>query len=263
MMGIDPASKLASKLRQLRRRFGITAPQVAVRPHFPWYLRLLVVIGLVLAMVLLARLVFDTGRKVAGFDQGEASHVVEELRAANARLEEELARASSLLSASESNLKIEQSAQRLLAEQNNALVAENARLKEEIAVFERLVQVAPANEGGVSLDKLSVRPVAPGTYGYSFLIALQGKRRGKEASFDLQLVISVAGGGANIILPANKTEQEGDPYRIILKNFRRIEGKFKLPDGLKPANIEFRILENGKSLIGKSVSIQESADVRQ
>ncbi len=121
-------------LRRWRGRFGIAAPQVAVRTHVPWHLR---VAGIVFGVVLLLGLagwVFDAGRRIAGPDQNELAA----LQAANLALESEAQRLRSLLAASENSLQIEQSAARLLSEKNRALVEENAKLKEELAVIERL-----------------------------------------------------------------------------------------------------------------------------
>jgi hypothetical protein len=127
-------SRLALILRRLRGRFGISAPRVAVRTHVSWPLRAISV-GVAVALLLgLAVWVFDAGRRIAGFDQNEVST----LQSANAVLEEEVARLRSLLAASENNLQIERAAQKQLSEKHSALIEENAKLKEELAVLERL-----------------------------------------------------------------------------------------------------------------------------
>lgn len=121
-------------LRRWRGRFGIAAPHVAVRTHVPWHLRAAgAVIGVVLLLGL-AGWAFDAGRRIAGLDQNELAA----LQAANLALEDEVQRLRSLMAASENSLQIEQSATRLLSEKNRALVEENAKLKEELAVIERL-----------------------------------------------------------------------------------------------------------------------------
>ncbi len=264
MAWIDPSSRLAVRLRRLRGRFGITAPHLAIRPHLPWHVKLLalgVLAGLIVAVI---ALIYDAGKRVVGYDGGELDMVVKQLRTTNAALEEEVARMRSLHSGSESTLQIERSAQKLLSEQNGALVAENARLKEDLAVFERLAKVESAHQktavsGGVSLDRISVRPLAPKTFQFSFLIALQGDRRGKETTVDLQLIVSPQSGvGAKITLPTNRTNRT-DPdisqYQIALRNFRRIEGKFKVPEDFSPGKVEFVISEGGKRLTSQSVSL--------
>ncbi|GAB1392179.1 hypothetical protein MASR1M60_03420 [Rhodocyclaceae bacterium] len=261
MSWIDPSSRLAIKLRRLRGRFGITAPQLAIRPHLPWHAKLLVLAVLAGLVVATITWIYDAGRRVVGYDGVVLDQVVEQLRAANAELEADAVRMRSLLSSSESTLQIERSAQKLLVEQHAVLVAENAKLKEDLAVFERLAKVESAHQaagasGGVSLDRISVRPLAARMYQFSFLIALQGERRGKESTLDLQLVVSSrAGTDAKITLPGSRSDPDISQYHIALRNFRRIEGKFRVPEDFNPGVVEFVISEGGKLLTSQSVSL--------
>lgn len=121
-------------LRRLRGRFGISAPQVAVRTHVPWHLRAFSIGVIVVALLGLTAWVFDFGRQIAGADQGELSA----LQAVNAALEEEVARLRGLLAASENDLQIEKAAQKQISEKHSALIEENNRLKEELGVLEHL-----------------------------------------------------------------------------------------------------------------------------
>lgn len=121
-------------LRRLRGRFGISAPQLAVRMHVPWHLRAFSIGVIVVVLLGVTAWVFDFGRQFAGFDQGELSA----LQAANAVLEEEVVRLRGLLAASENDLQIEKAVQKQLTDQHSALVEENTRLKEELVVLERL-----------------------------------------------------------------------------------------------------------------------------
>ena len=242
-----PSSRIALILRRLRGRFGISAPKVAVRTHVPWYLRILGIAGIIVLSVALAAWAYDVGRRMSGTHEGDADRVVSELRLANSTLESETVRLRSLLTASESGLQIERAAQKLLSEKSNALADDNARLKEELAVFERLAKLEGKTEDEISIENLSVRAdAAPGRYRFNFLMALRGTRRGKDAKFSLQLVVSPRAGtvGAKMTLPRN-----GDPdaaqYEIALRNFRRIEGKFDVPAGYIVGATEIKIFEAG------------------
>lgn len=245
-------------LRRLRGRFGIAAPQLAVRTHVPWYLRVISVVVLLAALLALAVWVYDTGRRMAGFDHSEAGQITKELRAANASLEEEVARLRSLLTASQSSQQIEQSAQQLMAEQNKALVIENSRLKEELAVFERLTKLEGGKaEGEITLDRLTVRTdMPPGRYRFSFLIALQGAKRGKETKLNLQLVVKPRGAttDAKITFP-RRDDPDVAQYDVSLRNFKRVEGKFEVPTGFAVGTVEIRILEAGVLKASKSLTL--------
>ncbi|MDP2171073.1 MAG: hypothetical protein Q8J96_11695 [Rhodocyclaceae bacterium] len=244
-------------LRRLRRRFGITAPQVSVRTHVPLYLRLISIVVLTAVSLALAGWVYDTGRRMAGFDQSEAGSLVKELRQTNAALEEEAARLRSLLTASQSSLQIDQAAQESLSEKNKALVSENARLQEELAVFERLTKLVGKADDEVSLDRVTVRADgAPGRYRFSFLIALQGAKRGKETKFSLQVVATPRAptASAKISFPRHD-DPDAAQYEFLLRNFKRVEGKFEVPATFSVGAVEIRILESGVLKASKSLTL--------
>ena len=127
-------SRFALTLRRLRGGFGISAPQVAVRTHVPWHLRAFI-IGVIVA-VMLGFIAWGSnfGQQFTGPVQAEVSA----LKAANAMLEEEVIRLRGMLTASENDLQIEKAAQKQITEKHGALIEENTRLKEELAVMERL-----------------------------------------------------------------------------------------------------------------------------
>lgn len=245
-------------LRRLRGRFGIAAPQVSVRTHVPWHFRAMALAGMIALSVALADWAYNAGQLIAGFDQNETSHAMEELRAANAKLEDEVVRLRSLLASSEGSLQIEQATQRQLAEKNGLLAAENNRLKEDVAVFERLAKLESKTDSEVSIDRFKVEADgAPGRYRYSFLIALQGAKRGKETKFNLQIVVTPRGGSgedARITLP-RQGETDLSRYEIELRNFRRIEGKFDIPPNITVGAVEMRILKDNITKISQSFTL--------
>lgn len=257
-------SRLALTLRRLRGRFGISAPQLSIRTHVPWHLRAASIAGAVLLVLALVAWAYDAGRRIAGFDQSEAGEAVKTLRMTNSVLEEEVSRLRSLLSGSESNFQIEQAAQKLLTEKNAALLAENAKLKEELAVFERLAKFEGSGGEEVSIDRLTVRAEAAGRYRYSFLVALQGSRRGKESKLHLQLVVAPKNPAtaAKLVLPKSGAGDAAQ-YEIVLRNFRRIEGKFEVPPEYYVGTVEFKVLEAGQIKASKSVSLEEDQNVRK
>lgn len=127
------SSRLALTLRRLRGRFGISAPQVAVRTHVPWRIKAFRVVLLVAVLLGLAIWTFDFGREIAGINRTELSSLKER----NALLEEEAARLRGLYAACENDLQIERATQQLLTEKQASLLEENRRQQEEIAVLER------------------------------------------------------------------------------------------------------------------------------
>lgn len=239
-------------LRRMRGRFGIAAPQVLVRTHIPWHLRFAGLAGMTILVTAIAIVSFDAGRQGAGFDQVSSTRLVEELRATNTDLEKEVARLRSLLAARESSLEIEQASQKLLSEKNSLLTSDNAKLKEELAIFERLAKLETGPDDTITLDRLSVKLESPGQYRYSFLIALQGARRGRDTKLNLQVHVSGRNVSDKIVFPLRSDPDPGQ-YEIALRNFRRIDGKISVPSGFDVSEVEIKVLETGQLKASKKI----------
>lgn len=238
--------RVALIMRRLRAHFGVAAPQVSVSVQLPWRWRAgfwTLVIALVIGVAWWA---YDSGRHKSRFLAGDDGGNLDTLRSANAALEEELAKYRGLLAASESRLQIEQAAQKSISEKNASLIAENAKLKEELAVIEKLVRMESKGKSDdeVSLDRIVIKQdFPPGKYRWSFFVDLEGKRRGREVKLNLQMVVMTRGGD-KITLP-----QVGDPdmaqFQFVVRNFKRVEGKFALPAGKEAVSVEFKVFEAG------------------
>jgi len=237
-------SRLALTLRRLHSRFGISAPRVAVRTEVAWHWR---VLGLLLLVVLIiggVRWAYDAGRRIAGFDASATERELQELRANLVQREEEAARWRSQASAAESMLAVERAAREQLATQVRALEGENSRLREELAVFERLAGGADPGTG-VSIEQLRLeQPISGNVWRYQFLVARREGRGGVPFRGQYQLLLTPKGGGAIIQFP----RAGGDMTRQTLefRHFRRVDGSIELPEGVIPAQVELRILQQGQ-----------------
>jgi hypothetical protein len=193
----------------------------------------------------LAAWMYDAGRRFAGFDRSELQNEFTQLRDSMTRLESEAARLRSIANASESRLKIEQTAQNQLAAQVKTLEDENNRLKEDLAFFENLV---PSERRGekVSIHRFKVeRDVLPGEFRYRLLV-LQGGKLDREFHGSLQLVVEMQqeGRDATMVIP-DSGDAGNSVFKLNFKYFRRVEGTFRVPAGAKVRTIQARILENG------------------
>lgn len=233
-----------SLIRRIRSRFGISAPKMTVRTHVAWYWRWLGMIVALSASIALAAWMYDAGRRFAGFDRGEIEQELSQLRVDVAKLQNEAQRLRSIADASESRLKIEQSAQAQLVSQVKGLEALNARLKEDLAFFENLTPVGDK----LSIHRLRVeRDTLPGEYRYRLLV-LQGGKRDRMFQGSLQLVVSVQqeSGSAMIVIP-DKSSASNPMYRLGFKYFQRVEGTFLVPPKAKVLAVEVRVLETGSN----------------
>jgi hypothetical protein len=244
------------KLRRLRSRFGITAARVTVRTHVPWYWQALGIVVAGAVALALAGWVYDAGRRIAGFDHSESSHEINGLRSKVAELEVEVLKLRATSDASESSLQIERTAQQQLTAQVRALEAENTRLKEENAVFERLAQ-GGGRDTQVTISRLRVFPDGSGgRYRYQFLVSQNGVQRGHEFRGTVQVVASLPdeAPGGMMVFP-QPHDPDASRFEVVFKHFRRIDGAFAMPPGVKPTRIEIRLMQDGAVRAAQTVTI--------
>jgi len=238
---------MAGRLWKLRQRFGIAAPKVAVRTHVPWYLRWLGLALLLAFSAALAAWMYDAGRRFAGFDRSEVEQELSAARADAARQRDELQRLRAVANAADSKMSIERTAQEKLAQQISAMEKENARLREELALFESMLSSDAASAPPLSVLRFKVEPdVLPGEYRYRLLLLASGPRRGKEFQGRLELVVSLTdeGRSAMITVPGS-AEANAANFRLNFKYFQRIDGIFRVNPKAKVASVQLRVYETG------------------
>ena len=238
---------MAGRFWKLRQRFGIAAPKVSVRTHVPWYLRWLLIAVLLAFSTALAAWIYDAGRRFAGFDRSEVEQELADARRELGTVRDELGRLRALTNASDSKLSIERTAQHKLAQQIRGLEQDNARLREELAIFESMLSSDTASTAPLSVLRFKVEPgVIQGEYRYRVLLLASGPRRGREFQGRLELLVSLteAGRSAMITVPG-PGESESSAFRLAFKHFRRVDGTFRVNPKGKVASVQVRVYEAG------------------
>lgn len=234
-----PTPAVTLRLRRFRRRFGMTAPRVAVRTHVAWYWYAMALLALVVLVAVSAWWLAKRG-EVSLIENEVAS-----LRSQAQSQEAEIIRLRLLTGTEQSAVQMERTAQTQLLARLKQLEQENALLKEDMALFERLVPVDVA-ESTVKIERLGLlaEPEA-GKYRYRLLVRFQPGKQEKEFKGRLQLTLTTLSGGreSQVNLPAGK-EAPAD-YQIDVRNFLRKEGVIALAPGTRVKRIEARILQGG------------------
>jgi len=236
-------------LRTLKRKFGISAPRMAVRAHVPWYWRWL---GFAVVGALVAGLgwaTYDFGMEFAGFRQGEAARLQANLKEELTRRDAELAELRAKIAAAEQQLRIERATYGDLSKQMKTLASENAALREDLAFFQSLMPAGSkdSKEGAaVSINRVRVQPEGvPGEYSYRLLLVQTGQRV-KEFQGNVQLVLNVEQNDRKfvVMLPPDGN-RDAKEYQVNFKFFQRVEGTFKVPSGAVLKSLQLRVFENG------------------
>jgi hypothetical protein len=238
---------MAKRFSKLRQRFGIAAPKVSVRTHVPWYLRWLGLAVMLAFSAALAAWMYDAGRRFAGFDRSEVEQELSNARSELGKLREELERLRAVANAADSKVSIERTAQQTLAQQARSLEQENARLREELAIFESMLSSDAASVAPLSVLRFKVEPgTLPGEFRYRVLLLASGPRRGKEFQGRLELAVNLTEGGRSAIMLVPEPEKpDSATFRLAFKHFQRVDGTFRVDPKAKVMNVQVRIYEAG------------------
>ncbi len=241
-----PTPAVTLRLRRFRRRFGITAPKVVVRTHLPWQ-------WLVFPVVLLLLLVGVVGWLIAQRNEaGALAQEKDELRQQLQVQREELNILRSTAGTGKNAVSIERATQQQLLGQIQSLEAENAALREDVLLFERLIPVA--GEGGaVRVESFRLAQESPGKIRYRLLFAFQPDRQNPDFRGRLQLAVSYRLSGKSLHLQLPEGSAGSSDFQLELKHFLRREGVFALPDGAILQQVEARVLQ-GDTLKAKRVA---------
>lgn len=241
---------MAGRLWKLRQRFGIAAPKVAVRTQVPWYLRWLGFAVMLAFSAALAVWMYDAGRRFAGFDRSEVEQEMNAARSELVKLRDELQRLRAVANAADSKMSIERTTQQKLAQQIKSMEQENARLREELAIFESMLSSeGAATAAPLSVLRFKVEPdVLPGEFRYRVLLLAAGARRGKEFQGRMELLVSLTeeGRSAMITVPGS-SDAESANFHLGFKHFQRIDGSFRVSPKAKVSSVQLRVYETGST----------------
>lgn len=238
---------MAGRFWKFRQRFGIAAPRVAVRTEVRWYWRWLGMMLLLACSAALAAWMYDAGRKFAGFDRSEADLELSNLKRESETMRSELERLRAIADAADSRLSIERTAQQKLAQQIRTMESDNARLREELAIFESMLSTTEARAAqGLTILRFKVDPdLLPGEYRYRLLLLAAGPRREKDFQGRVELVVSVNDGKRSAIMSFPEQGDQDAGFRLSFKHFHRFEGTFRVNPKTKVENVQVRVFENG------------------
>lgn len=241
-----PSPAVSLKIRKFRRRFGITAPRVVVRTHVSWQWYLAG--GALVALVVLTIVGLALQRGDAGTMEAE----LQSLRLQVRSLDEELLRYRSTAGTERNAVEMERSTQQRLLDRVRALELENAALKEDMLLFERLIPPA-GEEGAIRLENFRVVSDGGRHFRYRVLMSFHSGKQTPEFRGRLEFLVTFVQGGKSqeMVIPSRR-ERSGE-FQVEVRNFLRKEGGFELPAGARLQSVEARVLQ-GDTLRARRVA---------
>ena len=212
-----------------------------------WPVRMLIA-ALLLALGALAAIGFQNyGRSLMGLpvvSSADLDQVREELAAL--RLDHD--RLATSANSAESELSMERAAGRVLTAQIRTLETEIARLKEDLAFFERLLPAGSTKAAGsrVSIRAIAAEVTAGSQLQYRLLI-MQGGKHATDFEGTLRLAVGVIQNGRPTTLnfPSGKPGEINN-FKLGFRHYQRLEGTLTLPADVSPRSLQATVLERGQ-----------------
>ena len=228
----------------LRRRLSISAPRMIVRSHLPWPLRWAAVALMLGFSAALGLWAFEFGKSIAGLDRS-ATDELHQLRIDVAQLRGEREKAVSIANTADSLLKAERAAQDKLAQQLQAVEADNLTLKNDLGFFERLLPAAAAD--GLTVRALQADIKAPGQLRYQVLVMRSGKA---QPEFNGRCEVTLTG-----VLDGKPwaLARPGGAQGLQMKQYGRIEGMIDYPPLAVVKSVSVRVLDASGAIKATSV----------
>ena len=200
----------------------------------PWYWY---VLGATAALFLVFALLSATQQR-----GGDGQQELNSLRRQVRQLDDELLGLRSTAGTEKNAVQMERSTTQQLSNRIKVLESENAALKEDLLLFERLLQAA-GGDASVRIEGLKVLPDGPRQFRYRILLAYQSGKRPQEFRGRLQLVIvfSLEGKSKELIISEGREGASGIDVEV--RGFLRKEGRFELPVGAALKSVEARVFQ--------------------
>ena len=231
-------------IKSIKRKFGVFAPQVTVRPHIPWYLRWLVLVVLIALLVLLSWVMFDAGRQFTSFGKKGINHELDQLSDFSARLKRDNEKLRTQVTGLERQLQMDRTTREDIAKQIKMLVYENTHLKEDLVFFQNLV-----SGDGKAVENIFIyhfnleQGQSPREYRYS-LVLLHGGQHTNEFKGKLAFAVHLWQDGKKVVMPL-PSEGSSGVFSINFKFYHRLERTFKAPPNAVVKGLQVQVFENG------------------
>jgi len=229
-----------------------------VRPHVPWYRRLLTAFVGLLLIGLLAYGMFVVGQNtIQPATAVTVDPVLEQILESNSCLEKYDATLCSQLAELVRQLQISNATRADLVKQVKTLDEENERLREDLSLFQQMISGNEESDVELVIHRFSMEAgQLPGEYLYTLLLA-QGGQRSKEFKGKLEFVVGLLQNGEEKFISL-VDENASKEFPINFRFYHRLEKSFQIPADTVVKSLQVLIYENSASQVALTKTIQLS-----
>lgn len=197
-----------------------------------------------LAALGLAWWAYGSGLELAGFHRSQTEEELTRLREQTSKLTIESKRMSDQIAQFERQIQIEQASNKETSKQLKNLSDENVRLQEDLAFFQNLTAMH-GKEGELGIHRLRLeRDKMPGEYHIRMLLVQSGQRA-KEFNGKYQLVATLLKNGVRNVQLFPETPEENAQFQLNFKYYQRVEQGIRIPEDVQLESVQVRVFEQG------------------
>lgn len=198
----------------------------------------------VLAATGLAWWAFDSGLELAGFHRGKTEQELTRLREQVAKLTQENGRLTDQIAQFERQVQIEKASNQETVNQLKIMADENDRLQEDLVFFQDLT-AADNKEGELGVHRLRLdRDTMPGEYHFRMLL-VRGGQRAKQFNGSYQLIATIVENGQTLTQVLTQDTAGNAQFQLNFRYYQRIEQHIQLSPEAQLENVQVRIFEKG------------------
>ena len=158
----------------------------------------------------------------------------------------------------ERKIQIEQASNQATSEQLKNLADENVHLQEDLVFFQNLT-ASSGKEGELGVHRLTLdRDKIPGEYHLRMLLVQSGQRA-KTFNGSYQLVATVVENGETTTHVFPQDQSGNAQFKLSFRYYRRVEQSIQLPSDAQLENVQVRIFEQG----GTEPKVRQSVSLSQ
>lgn len=198
----------------------------------------------VLGALALAWWAYGSGLELAGFHRSEAQQELAQLRDRVASLSAENTQLRDQVAQYERQLQIEQASTQEISRQLKAQSDENLSLQDDLAFFQNLTATR-GKEGELGVHRLRLeRDKMPGEYRLRMLL-VRGGQRAKEFVGSYQLLATVVENGQRTTRVFPQDASGNAQFQLSFKYYQRIEQTIQLSPDAQLESVQVRLFEQG------------------
>jgi len=227
---------------------------MTIRQQRPWPVTVAMIALIIGFGGALAMWTYDLGRSLTGFEPKISKEKIQNLQKQLDDLTVERDKLAVSANTVESQMNIDRSMQKQLADQIKTLTADNLKLKDDLAFFESLMPSA-TGPVGITVQRLKAEMSSPSQLRYRILV-MQGGKGSSDFVGELQYNLTLVQGGKSVMMQF-PDPKAGDAAKLKLsfKHYQRLEGLISLPDGATVKAVQAKVMDRGQIRAQQSINL--------